>query len=266
MPILPPINTQNYDTVTNAVTSAKARLNDSLPSLYPVGGGVLGLNQPTTLQSLNSAWRRMQDTLAARGYARLLSEAIISSIPVVGSQEPASQTWLGWSGFFDGQNLFPQPALPSNFTHPLKIWERWSGQNAEFCGPPMEKILAGLPAVKKVPSNRFWEWREDAMWMPGSLNVMDLRIRFISYLPDFSDIGNIQWFQQPVPITRGSDALSWFLCSEVTGARGDTATSDRFLAKGVEALNHLFNLDVEADQFVNVQRQPRGGRNRRSSD
>jgi hypothetical protein len=263
MPVLPPTAAPPYDTVNTCLTSARARLSDRLDTLQPVSGRLLDNTEFFTLQSLNSGWRNMQDRLADNGYAALTNEAVIANLPAVHGLDPSTQVWLNWDGYFDGANLFQGWKLPADFTHPIKIWERWSGQNAEFRDPPMEKVLDGLPAFAKATAMRFWEWRGDSLYMPGSQRVEDLRIRYVRYLPDFRDIGNQRWFTQPIPIVRGSDALSWYLCAEVAGSRGDIAGVQRFCQYGDGALTHIFNLDVKADQRVNVQRRPRGrsGRN-----
>ena len=127
----------------------------------------------------------------------------------------------------------------------------------------MEKMLVGLPALQKTSSIRYWEWRGDAIYMPGSQLVEDLRIRYVNYLPDFADSGTQRWFQLPIPITRASDSLAWFLCAEVVNARGDLPLAEAFRQNGTEALNHIFNLDVKADQSVNIQRRARGRSSRR---
>lgn len=258
MPILPPQPATAYDTVNDVLNTARVRLNDELKTLLPVGGKLLGNNQAFVQKLVNTAWRKSQEYLAERGYARLIDEVVIYQIPVVSSLDPASQCWLSWAGFFDGNNLFPQPALPQGFSHPLKIWERWSNQNAQFGDPPMEKFLDGIPAMTKTTAHRFWEWRNDAIYTPGSQNIEDFRIRHVIFMPDFQDSGTTPWFQQPVPIVRISDGLSWLICAEIASARGDDAQD--FTDKGESALSKVFNLDVKADQRVNVRRQPRSGR------
>ena len=262
MPIIPPASSSQYDSVNQALTSANSRLSGKLDTLQPVSGKILGNTNANSLQFTNSAWRKMQDQLASRGYARLNNECIIGSFPKVASLDPASQAWLSWTGCFDGANYFPVPCLPADFTHPLKMWERYSGQNQPWWNPQngMEKIMNGLPAPPKMSGMRFWEWRGDAIYMPGSLMVEDLRIRYVKYLADFADVGSVPWFDQLVPIMRGSDSLSWFICAEVASARGDMETSQMFLANATEALKYVFNLDVRANQNVNVRRQSRSGR------
>lgn len=260
MPILPPSSAQPYDTISAIVNMANARMNDDLDTLLAVSGKLVGNNNVYSQQTVNTAWRRMQEYLAERGYARMINECIITGLPVAGSIDPGAQAWLSWQGYFDGANFFNLPALPGDFTHPLKIWERWNGQNAQFSDPPMEKILDGLPSTMKTSRMRFWEWRGDTIYMPGSQMIEDLRIRYVQYLEDFIDVGTVPWFSQQVPIVRIADAFAWFICAELVGARGEDDRAQSFTAKGEAALNRIFNLDVEADQRVNIRRRPRSGR------
>jgi hypothetical protein len=259
MPVLPPPNTTAYDTVNTVLLMAKARLNDKLVTLAPVSGKILDNTQIFSQVVVNSAWRVCQERLANKGYDRLIDECIIQQFPIVQSQDPASQCWINWRGCWDGVNFYPQPAFPQFFNHPLKIWERWSNQNMAFTDPPMQKILNGLPASQKTTNMRFWEWRSDTLYTPGSQMLTDLRIRHISYISDFLDSGTTPWFAQPVPIMRCSDALSWLICAEIAVARGDNKLADVYTGNGDGALDRIFNLDVEADQQVNIRRQPRTG-------
>lgn len=261
----------SYDNLTTVLNMARGRLNDELTTLQPVSGKVLKNTQSFTQQTVNSAWRRFQDVLAERGYARLINEVIIPNFPICTSTDPASQMWIDATGTFNGTVKLATPTLPADLAHPLKIWERWSNQNAPFCDPPMEKMLDGIPSNLKTTALRFWEWREDAVYVPGSQMLEDLRIRYVTYLPDFNDVAPNPlglppnqvagaWFVQPVPIMRSADSFSWYICGEFAAARGEDPA--RFFKNGDDAINRVFNLDVQADQRVNIRRQPRSGRGR----
>jgi len=260
----PPVTAPPYDTLNFVLGSVRTRLNDLMAATNPVSGKILLNTTDFSQQSVNTAWRKFQDSLADRGYQRLLNEVVISALPVVASSDPASQTWISWDGYFDGVTFTSNPRLPADLAHPLKIWERWTGQNAQFSEPPMEKMLDGLPATLKTTNIRFWEWRGDAIYFPGSQISEDIRVRYVSYLPDFQD--NVassppqRWWENVVPIMHGSDALSWYICSEFVGSRGDQALALDFTQKGEAALSRIFNLDVRADSRVNIRRKPRSGR------
>ena len=259
MPI-PPLIALPYDTVNLVLGTARVRLNDSIDTLQPVSGKILENNQTFSQQAVNNAWRFFQEMLADRGFARLIDEVIIAGFPIVASLDPASQVWINWDGCFDGVSQYSSPALPADFTHPIKMWERVSSQSAAFSSAPMEKMLDGLPATTKTSYLGYWEWRNDTIYMPGSQLVEDLRIRYVKYLADFADVGSTPWFNQQVPIMRSSDSLSWFICAEIASARGDLTAAENFIARGEAAMKRIFNLDVKADQRVNTRRQPRSGR------
>jgi hypothetical protein len=259
MPVVTLSPSAVYDPLIVTLNTARTRLNDEFSTLLPVSGKLLGNNQVFSQQMANNAWRKVQEYLGDRGCARLINETIIQSLPPVASLDPASQTWLSWTGYFDGANYYPQPALPADFAHPLKVWERWSGQNAQFCDPPMEKILGGIPTEAKGNAIRRWEWRGDALYMPGSQMIEDLRVRYVCFLADFVD-GATQWFQQPVPIPRISDGFSWFICAELAIAKGDLKLEGLLLERGRTSLDQTFNQDVRADQSVNIRRRSRSGR------
>jgi hypothetical protein len=196
---IPPVD--NLNTIINA---ARARLQSDLPTLAPSSGKILDRTQAATQQAVNNAWRKLQEKLANFGLTVLTDEVILLNVPIVASLDPATQTRLDWTSFFDGVTNTPgtddydpvnkqyvftgAPVLPSNCIQPLKIWERWSGINAQFATQPMTMILDGLPTIQKSTANRFWEWRNNAIWMPGSTMPMDLRIKFVQFFPDFEDV------------------------------------------------------------------------------
>ncbi len=258
---MPPLT---YDTVGYALNTVRAKLGDRLDSIQLTSGKILDMADAFMQQTANSALRMLQDELATLGYQLLTSEVLITQLPVVAVQDPAIFTYLNGTGYFDGVTLYPSKALPATFTHPLKIWERWSNQNSCFVDPPMEKMLDGLPSQVKCSSIRRWEWRGDTIFMPGSQMVEDLRIRYVQYVPDFQDSATLRWFQQPLPIMRSSEALSWNVCGILEAGQpdGDPLIAQGFFDKGKAAAGDIFNRDVRADMRVNIRRRPSSGRSR----
>lgn len=257
MPILPTPGATPYDLLNKVLNTARNRLNDAFSTLFPVSGKLLQNNNAQTLQIVNTAYRKLQEYLANLGYTRLTREAIVEALPVVGSKDPASQAYINWFNYFDGQNLWTSPLLPSDLIIPLEVWERVSGQQSGFS--KMEMILDGIPAWAKQALNCRWEWREDSLYLPGAQQSVDLRLRYAAYLPDFADVGMMQWFEQPVPILRCMDAFAYYICAEVLEAREDVAENP-FIAKAESAATKVMNRDVRAKQRVNVRRIPRSGR------
>ena len=268
MPIIPPSLTGPFDTVNLAITAAAMRLRDrTINTLLPVSPRILDANEFFTLQGVNNAWRYEQDRLRELGYSELTNECVLYNLAPVANINTATLVQLSWFGYDNGGGLDPTIYLPSDFDHPLKMSERWTGQNGEFV--PMTKFLDELPMVQKTSAMRFWEWRSSAIYSIGSQVAEDLRIRYAKYFQDFADVGTTRWLNQPIPIVRGSDALAWFICAEFAtsmigsnDSAADAAAS--FRAQGEGALDRIFNLDVRADQRVNVQRRPRGRMGRRT--
>ncbi len=252
-----------YDNVNTILNAARARLQSDLPTLYPISGHVLDRTQAATQQGVNNAWRKLQERLADLGFLAMTNEIVMAAIPIVQSTDPATQIALNWDGFFDGANQLTDPFLPDYVVQPLKIWERQNGMNSSFPREPMEMILDGLPACQKTSFNRFWEWRNNTIYMPGSLMLMDLRIKYIQFFPDFVDTITdyalrvaVPWFQQQVFLVRCLEPFSLLICAEFAP---DAPTAELYTTAAEGAMKKRMNLEIKARQRVNVRRQGRSG-------
>lgn len=207
-----------FDTIEYILDTARTRLNDAIQA---IGGDVLTDNAPFTTVMTNSAWRRFQRKLASFGYTVLEDEFILPSLPPVyalsGTPDPGTQVYLDWAGYWNGQSLNTAFVLPQNMIGPLDCWERISGTAGSYL--EMDQILKGLPAVPQQNWNQLWEWRNDALYMPGALTNTDFRCRFQSYFGDFEEISVNP--SQVVPIVQCNDPFSWYICSEMANSRGD---------------------------------------------
>lgn len=205
------------DTIETILNAARTRLNDAIASL---AGDVLTDNQPFTTQMVNNAWRRMQRTLAAQGYLILVEETIITAFPA-GSSDPGAFSWIDWTGYFNGTSFTPSGTicLPQDFIEPLRLWERATGTSNPF--DDMDEILNGIPAIPKQDWNALWEWRQNRVYLLGANAAADLRLRYQSYFPDFTDISASGGSAQTIPIIQCQDPFSWYICSEMASSRGD---------------------------------------------
>lgn len=267
MPIIPPTQAQPYDTVEMVLNTARVRLNDKLVMLYSTGSTILDNTDAFSHAVFNAAYRRFQTRLAELGSDRFASEVIIEACPILASSDPASQTYIDWFEFFDGVNYSTTPVLPDDFIMPLWISERWTGQNQTFpVQPNMENMVDGFPGWPKWTFNRFWQWRDNKIFMPGSQMSMDLRIGYVKALPDINDVGTTRWYKANIPIVRCMDAMAWHVCYEYAIARapGDpkmaeaqSAAAAAFRGEAEEATRQLFKLEISKNQRVNVRRIPR---------
>ena len=275
-----------YGEVVNDVLNiARARV-DALRALSPsgfpsesdpggqfneVGGGTslsTALNADGTLVLrtqviLNNAWRKFQKYLGNLGYRQLIvDDFVVTAVPVNSSPDPAIQTWISWNGtaWSDGTNFTATPALPADFYAPLKIRERLSGQNAIFA--PMRVGLDGLRnQFVRTILNRQWEWRTNALFLPGATALTDLQLRYIRFLPIFTGSTSpvVPWYLQQIPIPGSASALAWYIVYEALFPTGEEPGATEVLVNAETEANLVFNDQARADQRTNNRRRPRGG-------
>jgi hypothetical protein len=237
-----------FDTVETVLNTARVRLNDAIASL---SGDVLTDTQPFTQVMANAAWRRLQEYLADKGYTTCRGDTVVTGIPKAASTDPSVECWLGWGGFFDGVNLNGSPVLPQNVTSPLKCYERLNGSNAPFAEPPMECMADGI-RQGYGPQQLFnlqWEWRNNRIYIPGSLQVEDFRIVFVNYFPDFLTLANVAitaaTAQNPTLLTAAGSGLIDGEQVTITGFTGNwTALNGTFTVTVID--QDTFSIPVNA--------------------
>lgn len=264
-----PTGPQIFDQANTILNAARVRVNDELKSLIPTSGKILEATDAFTHQVFNNGYRRMQETLSNMGWTGTKAEIIVENLPLVATLDPASQCFINWFNFFDGVNFWDAPTLPDNLVHPLKVWQRYTGQNMPFPKQEMECYLDGLPNWQKTNVNGGWEWRENSIYLTGATQAIDLRILYVKYLPDIVDVGNDRWFRQQVPIARCQEPLSLFVAAEFASSRipsneaeaaAQSGATKSFQDRAEIATKLIFNRDVKMKQRVNVSRIPRSGR------
>jgi hypothetical protein len=260
-----PVPFAPYPSVNDALNLARTRINDAIQS---IGGEMLSNMQPFTQVMTNGAWLKMQKFMASMGYSRVRKRVVLTGFPVVNSQDPASECSLNWSYFFDGVSYWVPPnvqVLPQDLIAPLRISERHSaGFQAVLTSgsrsfTPMGLTPDGNYNWRKRPFNGWFDWRNDELIMPGSTSIMDLEIYYSASLQPFNTIGQLNWFDQPIPIIQGDSALAYFICYEFSVGRGDMDSAS-WLQQGQQDCRDLINTsDVPLKQRFNVSRRSYGG-------
>lgn len=243
--------------------SAGVQNNVSFAAAIPLGD-IFADSQAYVLPTINLAWRKVQKKLADVGHPRMKKEVDIFSIPVVTNQDPFSQQSISWTQFFDGTNFQSPPSapvLPQDFISPLKLWERPSGMTVEL--HPMHPAGDSLKSRNKCSWNRMFDWREDAIYFPGSLLLMDMRISYSSFLPDIVVVQN-SFAMTPVPIMRSADALAFYSAAIFATPRGGEMVAAGFEAKGDAAVDQITNSWEKLQQRSSFHRRAWGERGRRS--
>ena len=99
-----------------------------------------------------------------------------------GSPNPASQVALGYAGYFDGVQWWPQWTLPIGMSRMLAVAQR---QNSTCNFASIGRAPAGLPGVMQGTLNSAWEMRQGQLWMNGATQSFDLRLRCRITFPSF---------------------------------------------------------------------------------
>ncbi len=205
----------------------------------------------------NAAWRKFQKYLSNLGYRLLIADNfVLASVPSNVSADPTVQSWLSWNGFYNGATVASTPALPLDFYAPLRIAERISGQSPIGFFTPMTVALEGLRnRFPRSAMNRQWEWRSNALYLPGTTGGTDMQFRYTRRLPDLPDpnyyVANTPWYEQMVPIPDSLSPLAWFVAHEVLLLRADetsAAGAGLALKNGMDEADQIFNDQARSDQ------------------
>lgn len=227
--------TAPYDQAEVVLNLTRTRVNDAIAS---PAGNVLTDTNPNTTTMFNGAWRRLQEFLVSKGYTTLEEETVFS-VPAATNTDPSGTFWIDWTGCNTGSGgTLSSPVLPQDLIRARKCWEENS-----FGMQEMDEFKTGLPGIAKQPWLGSWEWRQNRLYLIGATAVITLRIRYASYLADFTSLVG-SGSNQLIPIMRASDSLSWYLCDEVCKARGDADSND-FVARAEAAAMKLLDQDFE---------------------
>lgn len=240
---------------TLTLTSAAVTANPVPWVATIVTGDLFGDNQAYVVPTVNLAWRKLQKKLDYASHPRMRNWATIFSLPAITNLDPASQQYISWTGFFDGTNLQTSPTLPQDFLSPLSLTERQSVgvnvvNNASFA--PMTQATDGLRSYAKGSYNRWWDWREDAIYFIGSILPMDIQVQYQAFLPDI--VPAATFAQTIVPIMRCAEALANYTAGFFVDARGGVLT-DKFNAAGDDATDALTNRQGKLLQRGNFRRR-----------
>lgn len=237
-----------YPIAEDVMNNARAIINDMLRS---TAGSILVDTAPFTVPMLNSSIRKTQRYLANNGLlSNVIDNAILSAIPVVGNQDPATQVSISALGYNNGVNVFSQPVLPPDLLLPLSLAQRQTNSGSQFT--PMTPAKG--PLMSRIPGSYFgeWEWRQDAICMVGCTNVMDIRLRYEGRLPRIAPTANFS--ATTINIRDGEDALTSGMVMMYSFSRGAAQRAEAKLM-WKEDCDELINRYVRKDQRIPVRPQ-----------
>jgi hypothetical protein len=182
MPIVAPNRFPSLQSIMNYFRSL---INDDGSGTDgPTGGLIATNNSPFSLVFLNSAISDLYADMRNIGDpALIVDNYLLLGLPATNGPNSAVQVALTSFNYFDGFTTYPQWTLPAGIMGIMAAWERPAGSANNF--QPMTEAPAGLPPVQQGDYNMIYEWRGNAMWMPGGLISLDMRLRCKVTLPDF---------------------------------------------------------------------------------
>ena len=230
---------------------ARAYVNDAFRGGK---GRILTDTAPFTIEYLNGALEELQDKLGNNGVITLtIDNVILGPIGPLPGPDPAVQIFIGYTGYFDGYAMHALPVLPSNIISVQKAWERVVGSGLPFkeMGEPQE----GLPSILQGPWLNQWEYRQDRIYMTGSTQTEELRIRGeirLGTLTDDTDFASTQ-----IGILALTNALATLVAYNYARARGAPA-AQMMAADALKFQKYIVKRYTRRAQSINYQRQPYG--------
>lgn len=179
----------SIQTITNLVRSDVR--DDMAGATDTIGEGQILVDDLTvsvTMANLfNSAVREVCRRLRIVGAPMLIADNyIFDNIPPLNGPmgfqvaDPSVQVYIGFNGYYDGTDWHNGAGnswqLPQNVYQVLRCWEREHASNNTF--QDMGEPANGLAGVYQTNGFGRWEWRQDMICLPGSLDYRDLRIRY----------------------------------------------------------------------------------------
>ena len=199
-------------------------------------------------QYLNSAYTYVQGELTNAGIETFVQEIILMGLPAYNGpspDDPSIQANISDTGYFNGYENFDPPAyatqLPIELLAPLKMWERQTGASTAFF-TPMHEANDGLPQQSNAYKFGFWEWREDAIWMPACTQTNDVRIRYNVILnPLVQDTDSVL-------IRNSTDPIAYFTAWSYALTSGDSMIADKLFQSGTAFLTQMMLVSSRRNQ------------------
>ena len=209
-----------YPNLQSIANLFRFKINDTFNSVGGSGvayGGGAGLIMPNTnpdlITLLDTAIQDTYSDLRNVGSPGLiLDNYILTGLPVfqsnlgVGVVNPATQVSIAYMGYFDGVIWWPNWTLPISTQKVLAVWERQSGLGDNNF-TPMTQAPNGIGGVQQGQHMGRWEMRQGQIWMPGCVNVTDIRLRVRISYPEFLNPVNINYETAYVPIVGSRNAI-----------------------------------------------------------
>jgi hypothetical protein len=202
-----------YPNLQSIADLFRFKINDTFSNSTGSGtgsGGGAGLimpnSNPDLVTLLDSAIQETYSDLRNIGDPELIIDNyIIPALPALTKTDPAVQVSLAYTGFFNGFTWDSTKKLPISLSKVLMLWERQTNTQDNFY--PMTQAPFGLPGQLQGQTMKMWEMRQGQIWMPGCLQVTDIRLRGRITYPEYLSPVNLNYSTTYVPILDSRNAM-----------------------------------------------------------
>jgi hypothetical protein len=256
---LPTFSQTVFSSVEDVLGLARALVNDTFPGIGGAEGRILTDTAPFTLRYLNSALRKLQRKLRLEGVTfPIRDNVILTNLTPVSAQDPSIQVFVGYSGYFDGALMHATPMLPSDLVQPLEVSEQMVGTTVQFTGMIP---LRGIPSVIQGQWLQYWEWRNYAIYMPGSTQAKNLRLRYTAGQPPLVlPVPPANFSTTMINIADSADVLAMMVAAQYAFARGGATTELTALNAEIEdTISDMAQEYIRSSQSLVIRRIPYGG-------
>ena len=199
-----------YPSLQSIADLFRSSINDTFAGQTntPGEGLIMPNTNPDLLVFMASAITDMYSDLRNVGDpALILDNYILLGIPPLSQSDPTVQVSLSYAGYFNGYTWSDLWTLPISCQTVERLWERWSSTAPAGSFSPMNPAPFGLVPCQQGMRMGQWEMRQNAIWMPGAMTAIDLRLRCRITFPEVLDPTNVDFTTAYVPILGCKNAV-----------------------------------------------------------
>lgn len=228
-----------YTNLSGINSLARALLNDPPGNTYSDG---------FLLPYAQMAYRRINKALGNIQSTTYIKDNVLLIVPAVLAPDPSVQVSI--------TDATPPPnQLPVDLLVPLNVWERQQGSTDDFQEMTDMTGEGGLPSQPQGDQLVYWEWRMDGLYFIGSVNTVQIRIRYQS-IP-----GDVTSPVAAVLLRDGQNTMALLTAAMAGLARGSPLAAN-YKTQGDEALEAMKDSVVHQMQKQVRRRRPYSSRNR----
>lgn len=252
-------NLTSYPTVQTITNLVRSDVRDDMAGATgTIGEGQIlvdNLSVSVTMANFfNSAVRELSRQLRLVSAPMLIADNyIIANIPPINGPmglqvaDPAVQCYIGFNGYYDGSMWHATYGLPQGVFQVIRCWERQNSSNDAF--HDMGEPSNGLAGTYQANGWGCWEWRQDQVCVPGSLDYRDLRLRYLMILNAFF-VANADPSMTYLPIMDCEEAIARKIGRMYARRQGGTLY-EMAKAEETDATNMFLNEQVHRQQGTN---------------